>query len=86
MSVLGKYSHITGKIALNSRYQHSPEYLVSTLAHELHHQWQHESWGIKYILLANFFTRDKYIERTAREVEQYIDGFIGMEGMRDGDK
>jgi len=51
----------------------------------LHHQWQHETWGAKYCILANFFTRDKYIEETAREVEKHVDKLMGMEGLRDGD-
>ena len=84
-SVLGQYSHIRKRITLNIRYRPTPEYLVSTLCHELHHRWQHETMGAKYILLANFITRDRYLEGTAREIERKVDKLLGMDGLRDGD-
>jgi hypothetical protein len=84
-SILGKYNHITRRVTLNIKYRHSPEYLFSTLCHELHHKWQHETMGARYVLLANFITRDRYLERTAREVEKAADKLIRMEGLRDGD-
>ena len=84
-SVLGKYNHITRRVVLNAKYRDMPDYLISTLCHELHHQWQHETMGARYVLLANFLTRDRFLEVTAREVENAADKSIGMEGMRNGD-
>jgi hypothetical protein len=84
-SVLGKYNHWTRRVTLNIKYRSTPEFLVSTLCHELHHKWQHDSWGFRYVLLCNFLTRDKFIEVTAREVENAADEYMGMGGLRNGD-
>jgi hypothetical protein len=84
-SVLGAYNHIRRRITLNIDYRRTPEFLTSTLAHELHHQWQHESMGWRYWLAANWLTRGWMLERTAREVENECDRLLGLEGLRDGD-
>ena len=62
-----------------------PEFMVSTLAHELHHQWQCDQFGIRYWFYCNFLFRDRLLEVTAREVEAHADKMMGMEGIRDGD-
>ena len=85
-SVLGQYNHWSGWITLNSKMNHSPELLVSTLIRELHHKWQHDTMGWKYILLANYITRDRFLEVSAREVENAADELMGNAGMRSGDE
>jgi hypothetical protein len=84
-SVLGKYNHLSRTVLLNEKYRNAPEFLVSTLCHELHHKLQHESMGAMYWIAANWFTRDRVLERSARELERYIDKQMGMDGIRDGD-
>jgi hypothetical protein len=84
-SVLGKYHHGKRTIELNESMRNVPEFLVSTLCHELHHQWQHETMGWRYWLACSFLTRDFILERSAREVENAVDGYMNMSGLRDGD-
>ena len=84
-SVLGEYNHWTRRITMNAKYRETPEYLVSTLCHELRHQWQHDTMSYKYILACSYLTRRRVLEPTAIQVENAVDRILGMGGLRDGD-
>jgi len=83
---IGKYSHFGKKVYLNSEFRNYPEGVVSTLAHELHHMWQHQEYGVLYFLMCIPFLRNILLERTAIEVENAADELMGNGGIRDADK
>lgn len=66
--------------------QQMPEMIVSTIAHELHHMWQFKTYGPLYFVMAIPVIRQRFLEKTAIEVEHAADKLMHMDGLRDGDK
>jgi hypothetical protein len=63
----------------------TPEQLVSTLAHELHHRWQFQKFGPLYFVMSIPYVRQFLLEKTAIEVEKVADELVGNGGIRDED-
>ena len=59
----------------------SPELLVSTIVHELHHRWQHKKYGPLYYLMLLPVVRQLVLEKTAKKVELEADNLLGLGGL-----
>jgi hypothetical protein len=79
--ILGSYSwYRKNQIDLNPLGKNVPSMLVSTVAHELHHKWQYEEYGIFYCLMLVPILRQLLLEQTADEVEYKMDDLMQDKG------
>jgi len=84
---IGCYSHLRKTLYINQEHRDDPiEFVISTVAHELHHMWQHQKWGWKYFILCMPPIRFYFLEPKAIQVENEVDKILGIQGIRSKDK
>ena len=65
------------RISLNPIGKVTPELLLSTVVHELHHKWQFEKYNIFYVIALIPFLRKNFLEKSAFKVEAETDIIFG---------
>jgi hypothetical protein len=79
--ILGSFNWIRpDEVDLSPLGKDSPELLVSTFAHELHHRWQYKTYKVLYCLALVPIVRQFLLEKTAKEVELAADDLLGLGG------
>jgi hypothetical protein len=80
--VLGSFNWLSPKrIKVSILGKDSPDMIISTIIHELHHKWQWERFKFLYPFLAIPFVRGFALERTALIIENEADELLGLPGL-----